>query len=156
MNVTMTEDLDCSDGAKMLIERMQTHPQEFKSGYNTKFGGIVSRARDVSGGVPRDMSMRDAKAIVAAAETYLFEPWLAEEVITQLMPPERKQVEIKSRPLTQQNLNAEALKILEQQYDDALKYNDPVRREQIKHEYMRLRSMDSDTLRYNTKDRYYF
>ena len=86
MNVTMAEDLDCSDGAKMLIERMQTHPQEFKSGYNTKFGGIVSRARDVSGGVPRDMSMRDAKAIVAAAETYLFEPWLAEEVITQLMP----------------------------------------------------------------------
>lgn len=96
----VNEELDCSDGAKMLIERMKEYPQEFKYGYNTKFGGLLQRAYERVEGGKQDISLRDAKALVAAAETHLYEPWLAEEVINNLMQPkpERKQVQVTPRP----------------------------------------------------------
>ncbi len=96
----VNEELDCSDGAKMLIERMKEYPQEFKYGYNTKFGSILQRAHERVEGAKRDMSLRDAKALIAAAETHLYEAWLAEEVINNLMQPkpERKQVQVTPRP----------------------------------------------------------
>lgn len=156
----MTEELNCSDGAKMLIERMQTHPQEFKYGANTKFGRILVTAREIMRGEPRDMSKRDAEALIKAAETHLFEAWLAEDVITQLMPPERKKVDVRPKgPMTLRDLNAEALKVLEEQYNQAKlegDFNSALRvenaaRELNKQEYT---YRPPSTLRYNTKDRY--
>lgn len=156
----MSEELNCSDGAKMLIERMQTHPQEFKFGSNTKFGRILVTAREVMRGEPRDMSKRDAEALIKAAEAYLFEAWLAEDVITQLMTPERKQVNVTPRPpgksiLTAQDLNAEALKILEEQFHRANMEGDYRSAQRVEEAARALnKGYPPATLRYNTKDRY--
>ena len=156
----MTEELNCSDGAKMLIERMQTHPQEFKHGSNTKFGRILVTAREVMRGEPRDMSKRDAEALVKAAEAYLFEVWLAEDVITQLMTPERKQVNATPRPpgnsvRTVQDRNAEALKVLEEQFHLANKEGDYRSAQRIEEVARAMnKGYPPATLRYNTKDRY--
>lgn len=158
----MNQELNCSDGAKMLIERMQTHPQEFKYGSNTKFGRVLVTAREVMRGEPRDMSKRDAEALVKAAEAYLFEAWLAEDVITQLMTPEHKQVNVTPRPpgksvLTAQGLNAEAFKILKEQFHLANEEGD-YRLAQRAEEAARAltKGAQPTTLRYNTKDRYNF
>lgn len=155
----MSEELNCSDGAKMLIERMQTHPQEFKFGSNTKFGRMLVTAREVMRGEPRDMSKRDAEALVKAAEAYLFEAWLAEDVITQLMPPERKKVEVKQKGLlTAQDLNAEALKILEEQFYRANMEGDYRAAQRVEEAARALNKgyPPPATLRYNAKDRYNF
>lgn len=153
----MSEELNCSDGAKMLIERMQTHPQEFKFGLNTKFGRILVTAREVLRGEPRDMSKRDAEALIKAAETYLFEAWLAEDVITQLMPPERKQVNVTPRgtPLTPTQLTDEALKILEEQFNEAMRVGDHHAQHRLERAARELGAgYPADTLKYNTKNRY--
>ena len=156
----MSEELNCSDGAKMLIERMQTHPQEFRFGHNTKFGRILVTAREVLRGEPRDMSKRDAEALIKAAETYLFEAWLAEDVITQLMPPERKQVNVMPRGsgksvLTTATLAEEALKVLEEQYNRAGQEGDYRAQRNLERAALELsRSYPQDTLKYNTKNRY--
>lgn len=158
----MTEELNCSDGAKMLIERMQTHPQEFKYGANTKFGRILVTAREIMRGEPRDMSKRDAEALIKAAETHLFEAWLAEDVITQLMPPERKQVNVTPRGLgksvlTPERMQEEALKLLEEQYNQFWRegdYNSAHRVENAARELNK--GYPPTTLRYNAKDRYNF
>jgi hypothetical protein len=156
----MTEELNCSDGAKMLIERMQTHPQEFKFGSNTKFGRILVTAREVMRGEPRDMSKRDAEALVKAAEAYLFEAWLAEDVITQLMPPERKQVNVTPRGisksvLTTGQLQEQALAALEAQYNKAKEECDFRAQQRIEEAARALNGAPRvDTLRYNTKNRY--
>lgn len=78
----------CSDGAKMLIEQMKVHPEEFR-GLNGKFSGTLERAQEVARGATRNMSKRDAHAIVAAAETHLFEVWLAADVLTKMMQPKQ-------------------------------------------------------------------
>ena len=139
----MTDELDCSDGAKMLIERMKEYPQEFKYGHNTKFGAILQRAHERVEGSKRDISLRDAKALIAAAETHLYETWLAEEVISNLMDskPKHKQVQVTPRPpgtsvLTSKNLQEEALKILEAKYNAAFE------------------QAQADRLRYSPTDRY--
>lgn len=80
--------LDCSDGAKMLIDQMKEHPEEFK-GYAGKFTAILDMAREATQGAHRNvkMSERDANAIMAAAEEHLYEVWLAEDVLTSIMQP---------------------------------------------------------------------
>lgn len=80
------QQMGCSDGAKMLIDQMKEHPEEFR-GYAGKFRGMVETAQEVVRGAMRSMSKRDAHAIMAAAETHLFEVWLAEEVLTSIMKP---------------------------------------------------------------------
>lgn len=79
---------DCSDGAKMLIEQMKLHPEEFK-GYAGKFTNLLDTAREASQGLHRNvkMSQRDSAAILAAAEEHLYEVWLAEDVLTNMMAP---------------------------------------------------------------------
>lgn len=156
----MTQELNCSDGAKMLIERMQTHPQEFKYGSNTAFGSMLVRAREVMRGEPRDMSKRDAEALITAAETYLFEAWLAEDVITKLMPPDRKQVNVVPRAqgtvLTTQQMQEEALKLLESQYNQARAFGDYNAQQRIESAARELNKGYPPTVRYNAKDRYIY
>jgi hypothetical protein len=82
--------MDCSDGAKMLIDQMKANPEEFR-GYAGKFTNLLDTAQDVvRGGAVRGMSARDAAAIVNAAQTYLFEVWLAEDVLTAIMQPKEE------------------------------------------------------------------
>lgn len=79
--------LECSDGAKMLIDQMKEHPEEFK-GYAGKFTTLLDKAHDVQhNSAICGMSKRDAAAIMDAAETHLYEVWLAEDVLTQIMQP---------------------------------------------------------------------
>jgi hypothetical protein len=80
--------MDCSDAAKMLIDQMKEHPEEFR-GYAGKFTNLLDMARDAVQGTLRNirMSTRDAEAILAAAETHLYEVWLAEDVLTMIMQP---------------------------------------------------------------------
>lgn len=80
--------MDCSDGAKMLIEQMKEHPEEFR-GYGGKFANLLDAARDAMPGTLRNvwMSKRDAAAILAAADEHLYEVWLAEDVLTRMMAP---------------------------------------------------------------------
>lgn len=80
------QQMGCSDGAKMLIDQMKEHPEEFR-GYAGKFASMLDMAQGVVRGAMRSMSKRDAHAIMAAAETHLFEVWLAEEVLTSIMKP---------------------------------------------------------------------
>lgn len=94
---------DCSDGAKMLIDQMKANPEEFR-GYSGKFTGILEMAQEVQRGATRNMSKRDAEAVVAAAQTHLFEVWLAEDVLTRMMAPqpnenEKLYVKSSSKPL---------------------------------------------------------
>lgn len=84
--------LDCSDGAKMLIDQMKEHPEEFR-GYGAKFTNLLDIAREVVLGNPRQMTKRDANAIVVAAETHLYEVWLAEDVLTSIMRPKEEPVQ---------------------------------------------------------------
>lgn len=96
----MTQELNCSDGAKMLIERMQTHPKEFW-GSGAKWSTVMNQAISRAKGVNENHMMlteRDAKALCDAFEKYIREALLAEHVITRVMDPEhdRKQVEISS------------------------------------------------------------
>lgn len=83
---------ECSDGAKMLIDQMKEHPEEFK-GFAGKFRDLLDTAAEVTRGNPRLMSQRDAVAIMAAAEEHLYEVWLAEEVLTKMMEPKPKESE---------------------------------------------------------------
>ena len=82
----MSEELNCSDGAKMLIDQMKEHPEEFK-GFAGKFTHMLDTATEVVRGNHRAMSKRDAIAILATAEEHLYEVWLAEEVLTKMMAP---------------------------------------------------------------------
>ena len=80
--------MDCSDGAKMLIDQMKEHPEEFR-GYGAKFASLLDTAREALQNTLRNiwMSQRDAAAILAAAEEHLYEVWLAEDVLTRMMQP---------------------------------------------------------------------
>ena len=80
--------MDCSDGAKMLIDQMKEHPEEFR-GFAGKFTTLLDTAREALQNTLRNikMSTRDADAILAAAEEHLYEVWLAEDVLTRMMQP---------------------------------------------------------------------
>ncbi len=91
--------MDCSDGAKMLIDQMKQHPEEFR-GYAGKFTSLLDTAREALEGSHRNvrMSMRDATAITTAAETHLYEVWLAEDVLTRIMQPKQDEANLTARP----------------------------------------------------------
>ena len=81
--MTTTQELDCSDAAKMLIQRMQTHPEDFD------YGGKLYRVTEQA-----QMSARDKKACSAAHDEYIREPRLMAEVLKALLvQPEEEEVE---------------------------------------------------------------
>lgn len=112
------DELNCSDGAKMLIERMQSNPEEF--GHNGRWSNIINQMLEVRKGTigMNRVSRRDMNALFDAYETYIMEPKLAESIINELMEPKAE----KKKPnklLTPGNMSHEMLKLLEQQYSQA-------------------------------------
>jgi hypothetical protein len=87
----MTEELNCSEGARMLIERMQTHPKDFKG--NGRFAHITDQ---ILGNVPTgysQLSDRDDDALTAAYEKYIMEPALTEYVVDEIFNGEKRREE---------------------------------------------------------------
>ena len=79
----MTQELNCSDAAKMLIERMATHPEDFEP--NGRFWGVMQFMRGEPGiGAPSYISDRDLKAVNDAAQQ-LHEDKLMEYVLHKLL-----------------------------------------------------------------------
>jgi hypothetical protein len=79
----MTQELNCSDAAKMLIERMATHPEDFEPG--ERFWGVMKyliEGDDIGGF--HIMSKRDVEAIMAASQQ-LHENKLMEYVLRKLL-----------------------------------------------------------------------
>jgi len=72
--MTQTHELDCSDAAKMMIERMKTNPEDFD------YGGKLYRMAEQA-----QMSARDKKACSAAHDEYIKEPRLMAEVLKALL-----------------------------------------------------------------------
>lgn len=101
----MDDELDCSDGAKMLIERMKTHPDEFRGG-SARWAVVMNQTLQVRrGGVESNVfvSKRDMNALFAAFETHVMETSLTEHVIKELMEPkeERKKVQVMTKTQAQ-------------------------------------------------------
>lgn len=116
----MSEELNCSDGAKMLIERMKTNPEEFRGG-QARWAVVINQVLQVRRGAVENnimMSKRDMNALWDAFERHVMEPALAELAIEELMTPkaERKKVEVKPMPLTQAQLNQRVNEALEKEY----------------------------------------
>jgi len=88
----------------MLIEQMKEHPEEFR-GYGGKFANLLDTARDAMQGTLRNISVsrRDATAILAAAETHLYEVWLAEDVLTRMMQPKQELEKYAQNTITGRN-----------------------------------------------------
>jgi len=85
--MTTTHEMDCSDAAKMLIERMQTHPEDFN------YGGKLYRALDAE-----RLSVRDMKAYNDAHDRYIKEPALMVTVLQALLvQPEDEKREVIER-----------------------------------------------------------
>jgi hypothetical protein len=72
-------ELDCSAGAKMMIERMQTNPEDFE------VGGKLYRVYE-----NHRMSVRDKKAVGDAYCQYIVEPQLMAAVLVALTAPEEE------------------------------------------------------------------
>lgn len=98
----MTEELNCSEGARMLIERMQTHPQDFKHG--GRFRWVFEKTMGLTPKGHYEISDRDDDALTAAMEKYILEPWLTETVVDEIFNGDRLRQEQKERE--QQDLNA--------------------------------------------------
>jgi hypothetical protein len=75
-------ELDCSAGAKMMIERMKTNPEDFE------IGGKLRRVFDSS-----PTSARDKTALNAAFYQYIVEPKLMADVLVALTAPEETETE---------------------------------------------------------------
>jgi hypothetical protein len=84
----MTQELNCSDAAKMLIERMATHPDDFKPGERFwRVMQIISGEGDM--GFEPVMSKRDLDALTTAAQQ-LFEATFMEYVLHKLLVKEER------------------------------------------------------------------
>jgi hypothetical protein len=87
----MDKELNCSEGARMLIERMQTHPKDFKA------DGRFARITDsILGKLPvgfSDLSDRDDDALTAAYDKYILEPQLTEFVVDEIFNGDRRRAE---------------------------------------------------------------
>ena len=87
----MDEELNCSEGARMLIERMQTHPKDFK------VDGRFARITDsILGKLPvgfSDLSDRDTTALSEAYDKYILEPQLTEFVVDEIFNGEKRREE---------------------------------------------------------------
>ena len=87
----MDKELNCSEGARMLIERMQSHPKDFK--YEGRFSRIVDQ---ILGKVPvgfSELSDRDKDALTAAFEKYILEPGLTEYVVDEIFNGDKRREE---------------------------------------------------------------
>jgi len=84
----MTQELNCSDAAKMLIERMATHPDDFKPGERFwRVMQIINGESDM--GFEPVMSKRDLDALTTAAQQ-LFEATFMEYVLHKLLVKEER------------------------------------------------------------------
>jgi hypothetical protein len=93
----MDKELNCSEGARMLIERMQTHPKDFK--YEGRFSRIVDH---ILGKVPvgfSELSDRDKDALTAAFQKYVMEPSLTEYVVDEIFNGDKRREEEKQNAL---------------------------------------------------------
>lgn len=99
----------------MLIERMQSNPEEFKNTYDARWREILDCARTVVDDDEHSqiLSKRDAKAIMAAYDTHILEPRLAERIINELMEPKKRE---EKRTLTQQEVDLYAQQMFEAEY----------------------------------------
>jgi hypothetical protein len=87
----MDKELNCSEGARMLIERMQSHPKDFR--YNGRFIKIVDQ---ILGKVPvgfSELSDRDMDALTIAFQKYIMEPTLTEYVVDEIFNGDRRRAE---------------------------------------------------------------
>ena len=87
----MSEELNCSEGARMLIERMQTHPKDFKAD-----GRFARIADQILGKLPvgfSDLSDRDDTALNEAYGKYILEPRLTEYVVDEIFNGDRRRAE---------------------------------------------------------------
>ena len=75
-----TPELDCSPAAAMMIERMQTHPEDFAQG--GKLYHLFDTYR---------VSNRDREALNAAHDKYIKEPGFMVAVLTALMAEPEKE-----------------------------------------------------------------
>lgn len=73
-------ELDCSDAVKLLIERMQTHPEDF--GYTGKLYRAINTEQ---------MSTRDLRAYNDAHDRYIKEPSLMVDVLQALLAQPEKE-----------------------------------------------------------------
>ena len=73
----MTQELDCSPAAAMMIERMQTHPEDFL------YGGKLHHMSENG-----NLSKRDRQALNEAHDKYIKEPELMVWLLETLMKPE--------------------------------------------------------------------
>ena len=89
----MSEELNCSEGARMLIERMQSHPDDFK--YNGRFSRIADQIRGNTPVGYADMSDRDRSALTAAYEKHIMEPALTEYVVDEIFNGDKRREEEK-------------------------------------------------------------
>jgi hypothetical protein len=87
----MDKELNCSEGARMLIERMQTHPKDFK--YNGRFSRIADQIRGNTPVGYADMSDRDRSALTAAYEKHIMEPSLTEYVVDEIFNGDKRRQE---------------------------------------------------------------
>ena len=84
----MTQELNCSDAAKMLIERMKTHPEDFTPGERFwRVMQIINGESDM--GFEPVMSKRDLDALTTAAQQ-LFEATFMEYVLHKLLVKEER------------------------------------------------------------------
>lgn len=89
-----TPELDCSPAAAMMIERMQTHPEDFN------YGGKLYRVTEQG-----QMSARDRKAFNEAHDKYILEPNLMVMVLTALMAEPEKEDKKMVKFRTQERYN---------------------------------------------------
>jgi hypothetical protein len=93
----MDKELNCSEGARMLIERMQSHPKDFK--YEGRFSRITDQ---ILGKVPvgfSELSDRDKDALTAAFQKYIMEPTLTEYVVDEIFNGDKRREEEKQNAL---------------------------------------------------------
>jgi len=87
----MDKELNCSEGARMLIERMQSHPKDFK--YEGRFSRITDQ---ILGKVPvgfSELSNRDMSALTTAFQKYIMEPSLTEYVVDEIFNGDKRRQE---------------------------------------------------------------
>jgi hypothetical protein len=93
----MDKELNCSEGARMLIERMQTHPDDFK-----RNGRFIKISDQILGNIPAgysELSDRDDTALTAAFEKYILEPTLTEYVVDEIFNGDKRREEEKQNAL---------------------------------------------------------
>jgi hypothetical protein len=81
----------CSEGARMLIERMQTHPKDFT--HDGRFARITDQ---ILGRLPvgfSDLSDRDDTALTEAYGKYILEPKLTEYVVDEIFNGDKRRAE---------------------------------------------------------------